>query len=522
MEDGRLRRIPASRLRVPAVITTLIAVLSFVPLPAPTAMASSTSSAWSVATAPSPTGSWFTVDYANGQWVALGDNAEVAVSPDGSTWTEHPVPVGSWHSVIYGNGQFVALSSVNASTEEMVSTNGVEWTAMSGPAGPWTGLTFGGGRFAAVSSRGQIITSTDGKHWTQTWHHSNYDLTSVTYGHGEFVAVDAALGALVISATGLIWSRLLLPMTGLRWGSVVYGNGNFVALDASGSGYVATSVFGYVWTVHSYSPAEEVASATFGCGGFVAVGQSTGTINNFLSSSTGATWTGTAVPIDATSEWTAVAYGAHRFVAVDSAGNIARSGVAPDCAAAIPTTPLQVSGNIHNGEVWTYMHPSSSSGGAPVNGYRVTISDGSVTKQCSAAVYYQPNCIIRGLKDHGVYWVTAQAHNRFGYSVMTDPEFAIPVTSWSFSAVTTSPVVSRSTPVVVQVTGVLANSQGIYPTSAITVHFGTRLSYCHPNPFGECLITIPNPPLGRASIFATYTGYGRSYRSPTSLVTIVP
>jgi hypothetical protein len=53
-----------------------------------------------------------------------------------------------------------------------------------------------------VSSNGQIITSTDGVHWTQVWSHSNYDLTSVAYGDGHFVAADAALGALVISSNG--------------------------------------------------------------------------------------------------------------------------------------------------------------------------------------------------------------------------------------------------------------------------------------------------------------------------------
>src|ERR1019366_8723750 len=153
--------------------------------PVPGAMGSSTLSVWNVASAPSPVGSWSAVDFANGRWIALGDTPEVAVSPDGSTWTEYPVPPGSWQSVTYGNGEFVALSSVNASPEEMVSKKGVNWTAVSAPAGQWTSLTFGEGRFAAVSSRGQIITSTDGKHWTQAWHHSNYDFTSVAYGNGR-------------------------------------------------------------------------------------------------------------------------------------------------------------------------------------------------------------------------------------------------------------------------------------------------------------------------------------------------
>ena len=522
MEGRPLRKIPAFRLRISAAITTLVVAVCFVALPAPDAMGSSPLSVWNVASAPSPTGSWYAVDFVDGRWIALGHTAYVAVSLDGSTWTEYPVPAGSWQSVAYGNGRYVALSSVNASPQEMISTNGVNWTMVTGPAGTWTGLTFGEGRFVAVSSLGQIITSMDGVHWTQTWQQSQYDFTSVAYGNGRFVAVDGTLGATAVSVTGLNWNAYSAPMTGLRWGSVTFGNGIFVAFDGSGSGHIATSVLGYDWTLHRYAPAQEIDGATYGCDSFVATGQSAGSTNNFVSSSTGATWTGAAVPTDAASEWTSVAYGANRFVAVDSAGNIAWLSSAVNCAPSVPTAPQQVSGNIHHGEVWTYMHPPSSPGGAPVNGYRVTISDGTVTKQCSAPVYFEPNCIIRGLKDHQVYWITAQSHNRFGYSAPSDPESAVPVASWKFNAATTAPVVSQSEPVVVQVTGVLANSEGIYPTSMITVHFGASLTYCHPSPFGECLITVTNPSVGPVSIYATYTGYGRSYRSPSFHVTVVP
>jgi hypothetical protein len=499
-----------------------MAVACFVVLPSPSAMGSPSLSVWNVASVPSPTESWFTVEFVDGQWIALGHTADVAVSPDGSTWAEYPVPPGSWQSVAFGNGQYVALSSVNAGNEEMVSTNGINWTAVAGPSGPWTSLTFGEGRFVAVSSRGQIITSTDGVHWTQVWDHRNYDLTSVTYGDGHFVTVDTAMGATVISANGSDWSRILAPISGLKWSAVVYGNGNFVALDGSGSGYFETSVYGYDWTLHRYSPAQDTDGATFGCGNFVAVGEPTGSTNNIISSSTGATWMSAPVPTDVTSDWTAVGYGAHRFVAVDSAGDIAWSNSAANCAAAIPISPRQVSGNVHNGEVWTYMHPALRDGGAPISSYRVTISNGAVTRQCSAPVFFQPNCIVRGLTNREVYWVTTEAHNRFGFSASSDPEFVIPVASWSFNAVTTQRVIAQSAWVVVQVTGVLANSQGIYPTSLITVHFGEQVAYCHPNPFGECLITIANPAVGATSIYATYTGYGRSYQSPTSHVTITP
>lgn len=492
-----------------------------VSLNAPTGAAGPATSSWNVVTAPSPSGSWYTVDFANGLWVALGNTANAAVSSNGSSWTEYPVPVGSWQSIAYGDGEYVALSSVVASPEEIVSTNGVSWTAVSGPSGKWTGLVFGQGRFVAVGSSGQIATSTNGQQWTQVWNHNKWDLTSVTYGDGHFVAVDAAVGSTLISANGLNWRLSPPPGTGLKWGAVAYGNGTFVAFDESGAGEVATSVYGYTWALHHVSPAEEITDAAFGCGQFIAGGEPSASGNSFLSSVTGASWTASTAPASPTTGWTSLAYGAHRFVAVDSSGDIAWANSPTECGA-IPSTPQQVSGNVGDGQVWTYMHPPAVSGGSRIDSYRVTISNGTTTRECVAAVYSQPNCIVKGLRNNEVYWVSAQAHNRSGYSAFTDPEFVIPVNRWSLSAVTSGPVVTQSNPVVVQVTGIIANSQGIYPTSVVTVHFGTTLAHCRPNPFGECLVTISNPPVGVAPIFATYTGYGRSYTSPISHVTITP
>jgi hypothetical protein len=515
-----LMKISLFRLANLGVAAAMIAVVCFVASPTPDA-SSSPSATWNVATEPSPPGSWYTVAYSDSQWIALGQSPVVAVSSNGATWTESPVTAGSWHSVAYGDGRFVALSSVVASSEEIVSTNGSSWTALAGPTGTWSALTYGGGRFVAVSSAGAIDTSTNGTQWTQVWDHGNLDFTSVAYGGGHFVVTDAALGAIGISTNGRQWSRLIpAPSSVHHWGSVVYGDGEFIALDGASAGYYATSVYGYVWTLHQLSPGEGVESAAFGCGSFVAVGQSAALTEGLLSSRTGTTWSTTATPIDTTSTWTAVGYGAQRFVAVDTLGNIAWTRLSANCAAAIPTTPQQVSGNIHSGKVWTYMHPPSSAGGAPVNSYRVNISEGSLIRHCVAPVYFEPNCIIAGLKNHQVYWITAQAHNRFGYSVATDPEFAIPTATPGFAAVASTPVVTAGDPVVVQVTGVRANDEGIYPITTITVHVGAVSATCHPNPFGECLSSVANPPLGSDAIYATYTGFGVSYRSPTAHVTV--
>ena len=516
-----MTKVRTSRIGTISLATALVAVAGLVVLPIPEATGSPTLSAWHIATEPSPTGSWYAVNYANGQWVALGHSPDAAVSTNGSAWTEYPVPAGSWQSVAYGNGYFVALSSTNASPEEIESMNGDNWTATTGPAGPWTALTFGDGRFVAVSSAGQIDTSTNGTRWTSVWDHDNLDFTSVAYGNGHFVASDAALGAIAISTNGVDWSRIFpAPNTTAHWGAIVYGEGEFVAFDGGDSGYIVTSVHASVWSPQQVSPAQETDGAAFGCGSFVGVGTSALSGGSFITSTSGTTWASTAVPVDATSNWTAVSYGAQRFVAVDAAGNIAWSSTTSNCSAVVPESPQQVSGNISSGMVWTYMHPPSNSGGAPVNSYRVTIASGTFSKQCSAPVYFEPNCKISGLRNHQVYWVTAQSHSRFGYSVPTDPEFVIPVASSAFSAVASEPAVSQDGPVVVQVTGVRANNEGIYPTSTITVHVGATSDSCHPNPFGECLITVSNPPIGSDSIYATYTGYGRSYQSPTSHVTV--
>jgi hypothetical protein len=432
---------------------------------------------------------------------------------------------------------------------ELISTNATQWATLTGPPGApqqagrpaengqFTGIAYGHGLFVAVSSVGTVDTSANGVAWTQRFWRPENDFSSVTYGDGRFVAVDAAQGDVLMSLNGVNWSLITHPLTGaiaaptggLHFGAVAYGGGNFVAFgdSPSGAGYVATSVFGYVWALHQYSPAQAVDAVAFGCGSFVAAGQSTQASNAIISSPTGGAWTSIDVATPAPSTWTALAYGAGKYLALDAAGDMALSK-GTNCAAAVPSAPLQVSGNVHNGEVWTYMHPSTDAGGAPVEGYRVAVSDGATTSYCRAAIYYEPNCIIKGLQNHQVYWVTAQAYNRFGYSAPSDPEFVIPVAAWSLAVTTPSrtinaasePSDATSASVALELTGVIANSEGFYPVTTVSIHFGSTLETCHPSPFGECLVTVADPPTGAVPTYATYTGYGRSYRSPTKNVVV--
>lgn len=500
-------------------VVTVVALLVLGTLVTPSARGATLANSWRVTARDASSASWYATTYGAGRFVVVGHAAVVATSPNGVTWRTHPAPAGSWQTLAYGAGKFVALSAFNTGAHEMISTDGVHWSALAGPPGEWTGLTYGAGRFLAVSAQGELITSTDGVRWTTTWVRSQFVLNSVTYGNGRFVALDSADGDALVSLDGYHWSFYTVTTPNSPWFAVSYGNGLFSAF--SPSGHVATSMLGYVWVTHPATTVQQMNASAFGCNTFVATGQASGGANNVLTSHSGMSWSATPVPTDVAADWTAVAYGANHFVTVDSAGSIATMSVTGYCGATVATPPTDVSGNVASGQVWTYQHPPLSQGGAPVDGYLVSITDGTHTWTCHAPVYYQPNCIIRGLVNHRVYTVTTQVHNRFGYSAPSDPEMVIPVPVWTLQALSVAPSVPSTQPFSVQVTGVIANAAGIYPQSPVTIHVGAQVFSCVPSPFGECVINVTHPQPGRVAISASYTGYGVAYQSGTSFVTVV-
>ncbi len=501
------------------VAASLLTVLLIGSAPSHVALALTQVGAWRVTSSHPMSSSWYATTYAAGHFVVVGHGASAASSTNGVTWSSHSAPAGQWQSVAYGDAKFVALSAVSTGMEEMTSSDGVHWVAHVGPSGEWTGITYGAGRFLAVSVFGQLVTSTDGINWITTWVRSQFLLNSVTYGNGRFIAVDSAGGYALISLDGFHWSFYPISTLGTPWYAVSYGNGVFSAF--SPAGLSATSMLGYVWVTHRTTVAQQMNASTFGCNSFVATGQVSGHVNVVITSRLGASWLSSPVPADSSANWAGVAYGANEFVAVDTAGDIATLHEVGYCGPTVATPPKDVSGNIGNGQVWTYQHPPSIQGGAPVDGYLVSITNGARTWTCRAPVFYQPNCIIKDLENRVVYTVTTQVHNRFGYSAPTDPQWVITVPKWTLQAVTLSPTVAASLPATIQVTGIIANSEGIYPQSLVTIHFGTQTFFCVPSSFGECLIDVPHPQLGRVAISASYTGYGVFYRSPTTYVTVL-
>ena len=199
-------------------------------------------------------GSWLSVVYANGLFLASSGGGEIMTSPDGITWTAISAP-GSVYSITYGNNTFVAVGYHSV----MTSPDGITWTAQTAAeANVWHSATYGNGLFVVVSIDGthQVMTSPDGITWTARTAPEANGWYSVTYGNDLFVAVATdGTHRIMTSPDGITWTVQTATELNL-WVSVAYGNGAFVAISADGANRAMTyfpNVYTYDYTVHQAS-----------------------------------------------------------------------------------------------------------------------------------------------------------------------------------------------------------------------------------------------------------------------------
>jgi hypothetical protein len=119
-----------------------------------------------------PNSAFHGLTFSQGLFVAVGDFAQIATSPDGATWTlrrgETAPPYSALWGVTFGNGRFVAVGTGN-SPQLVTSTDGIIWITRTAPAGfsSIVDIAFGGGRFAALALN-TILVSDDGINWRTT------------------------------------------------------------------------------------------------------------------------------------------------------------------------------------------------------------------------------------------------------------------------------------------------------------------------------------------------------------------
>jgi hypothetical protein len=155
------------------------------------------------------TNSFRGVSYANGQFIAVGENGSIFTSIDAANWNDSSVvSTGSFSGVAFGNGRYVAAGSITAT-----STDGNSWAVgVSNPPAAITRIVYGKGLFVAAAytgsyynPNGAILTSQDGLTWQSQFTTGNVDISGIVYNGGTFVAITA-LGTPYSSVDGTNWT----------------------------------------------------------------------------------------------------------------------------------------------------------------------------------------------------------------------------------------------------------------------------------------------------------------------------
>jgi hypothetical protein len=128
----------------------------------------------------------------------------------------------------------------------------------------------------------------------------------VAYGNGVFVTLSYSNTNSAVSADGITWTSGTIASN--TWIGVAFGNGVFSAVANTGTA-ASSSTDGYTWTARTNVGAAKNA-VTYGNNSFLAISNS-----DASTSPDGVTWTLRSVP--STAQWTAVAFGAGKFVMVD-------------------------------------------------------------------------------------------------------------------------------------------------------------------------------------------------------------
>lgn len=235
-------------------------------------------------------GAFSAITYGNGLYVAGGDDDEgegpnlLITSPDARNWTVRELPpVGRVYALAYGAGRFVAITYHSRLATVFTSSDGTSWdaTAVLTNVFVWK-LIFAGGMFvgagvdySGVNIAPAIVTSSDGGNWTQQVIPTFWGfLSGLTYGKGQFVAVGWP-GAILRSADGTHWTHQSVGTNTLR--GVAYGGGLFVAVGYTDDGNPSVGFYRYSrdgqrWFGRSFGSSPYFfSSITYGGGSFIAL-----------------------------------------------------------------------------------------------------------------------------------------------------------------------------------------------------------------------------------------------------------
>ena len=205
------------------------------------------------------------VTHGNGLYVAVGDG-QITSSPDGASWTTRAHAYSEIKAVAHGNGLFVAVGGEGVI---LSSTDGRDWTQRnSGTSSGLCDIIYGQSEFVAVGQNGVVLTSTDGESWVSHASGTESLLCGVAYGNDLYVTVGAG-GMILTSSDGMAWaahdSNTDKLLSGVTWGAgewIVVGDG----------GTILSSTDGIEWMPQPAGTNHGLRGVALGDSGFVIVG----------------------------------------------------------------------------------------------------------------------------------------------------------------------------------------------------------------------------------------------------------
>ena len=187
------------------------------------------------------------VMWSGSNYYAFGNNGCVISSSDGSNWSVLNSLKGNVSEAIYKNG-ILAVGSYGliATSSDMSSW---EYNRLSTSTN-LNGFVYDGNRFLAVGKGdhgGRVLKSGNADYWEEISILNTYELKSIVWGNGKFVAVGS-YGDIYTSTDGTTWKYITRYTYELN--KVIWNGKNFIA--AGDFGLVLKSSDGLTWEKKIY------------------------------------------------------------------------------------------------------------------------------------------------------------------------------------------------------------------------------------------------------------------------------
>ncbi len=303
---------------------------------------------WSALVSPTSQTLWG-VAYGAGRWVAVGEQGTIITSPDGLTWSKQDsgFPDRWLTAVAHANNLWIAIGGTAPTAENLglilTSSDTVNWTPRVTTGPRLNNVAYGNGTFTAVSDSGRVFASRDGLSWEYVYYgnsHAGY-LRGLAYGAPFFVATGQV--GILSSYDGRYWTDSGIFAAGQIEGAA-YGRKQFVLAGADGATF--TSRDGLTWTQQPTTSGTTFRGAAYFNNQFIAVGNSPVAGRGVATSFDGSRWIDRPTDVEAGLILRSVAAGPDSAIAVGDKGVILRSPAAaiPPAIVAQPASVLEARG----------------------------------------------------------------------------------------------------------------------------------------------------------------------------------